>query len=153
RNKSVPKGASTNITSGSVASLNDVITFYHPQGEGNFPARRYVVDAVKIMNIVYNLRLITEAPEVKAAPLLPDEQVTSNPRALQPKDFRTWFSNLAGSLGINAIISDVEFTQENIEVKINGTNPKRIDYKFPCKVSGNVEIVSGDLYFGQYVGA
>lgn len=153
RNQSVLKGASTNITNGSVASLNDVITFYHPQGEGNFPARRYVVDAVKIMNIVYNLRLITEAPEVKAAPLLPDEQVTSNPAALQPKVFRTWFANLAGSLGMNAIISDVEFTQENIEVKINGTNPKRIDYKFPCKVSGNVEIVSGDLYFGQYVGA
>lgn len=153
RNQSVLKGASTNITSGSVASLNDVITFCHPKGEGNFPARRYVVDAVKVMNIVYNLRLITEAPEVKAAPLLPDEQVTSNPRALQPKVFRTWLANLAGSLGMNAIISDVEFTQENIEVKINGTNPKRIDYKFPCKVSGNVEIVSGDLYFGQYVGA
>ncbi len=153
RNKSVSKGASTNITNGSVASLNDVITFYHPQGEGSFPARRYVVDAVKLMNIVYNLRIITESPDVKASPLLPDEQITSNPRALQPKMFRTWFANLAEALGMNAIISDVGFTVDNIEVKINGSNSKRVDYKFPCKVSGNVEVVSGDLYFGQYVGA
>ena len=152
RNQSVKKGASTNITSGSVASLCDIITFYHPQGEGNFPARRYVVDAVKLMNIVYNLRLITEAPDVKAAPLLPDEQVTSNPTALQPKTFRTWFANLANSLGMNALISDVDFTVKNLEVKINSSNSKRLDYKYPVKVSGNVEIVSGDLYFGQYVG-
>lgn len=152
RNQSVLKGASTNITNGSVASLNDIITFYHPQGEGNFPARRYVVDAVKLMNIVYNLRLITEAPALKSAPLVPDTQVTSNPTAVQPKMFKTWFANLAVSLADNALISDADFTIDNLEVKISSSNSKRIDYKFPCKVSGNVEIVSGDVYFGQYVG-
>lgn len=152
RNQSVMKGASTSIASGSVAELNDVVTFYHPAGDGKYPSRRYVVDAVKLMNIVYNLRLITESDEVKGAPLVPDEQVTSNPTALQPKTFRTWFANLADSLGRNAIISDVEFTVKNIEVSIDGENPKRVNYVFPVKVSGNVEVVSGDVYFGQYVG-
>ena len=72
RNMAVMKGASTNITNGSVAELNDIITFYHPAGSGKFPVRRYVVDAVKVANIVYNLRLITEADEIKGAPLVPD---------------------------------------------------------------------------------
>ena len=151
RNQSVMKGSSTNIANGSVAELNDIVTFYHPDGEGKYPSRRYVVDAVKLMNIVYNLRLITEADAVKGAPLVPDFQVTSNPTALQPKTFKTWFINLADSLGLNAIISDVDFTIENITVTIDSENSKRVNYVFPCKVSGNVEVVSGDLYFGQYV--
>lgn len=151
RNQSVMKGASTNIANGSVAELNDIITFYHPQGGGKYPAWRYVVDCVKLMNIVYNLRLLTESDEVKGAPLVPDEQVTSNPNALQPKTFRTWFTNLAKSLGDKALISDVEFTVKNLVVSIDTENPKRINYVFPVKVSGNVEVVSGDVYFGQYV--
>lgn len=152
RNQSVMKGASTNITNGSVAELNDIVTFYHPAGSGKFPIRRYVVDAVKLANVVYNLRLITESDEVKGAPLVPDEQVTSNPTAIQPKMFHTWLANLATSLGMAAIISDPEFTIKNIEVGIDSENPKRVNYTFPCKISGNVEVVSGDVYFGQYVG-
>lgn len=152
RNQAVMKGASTNVTNGSVAELNDVITFYHPAGGGKYPAWRYVVDCVKLMNIVYNLRLITESDEVKGAPLVPDEQVTTNPTVLQPKTFRTWFTNLATSLGANALISDVKFTVDKLTVTIDSENPKRVNYVFPVKVSGNVEVVSGDVYFGQYVG-
>lgn len=151
RNQAVQKGASTNIASGSVAEINDTVTFYHPAGGGKYPAWRYVVDCVKLMNIVYNLRLITEADDVKGAPLVPDEQVTSNPAALQPKTFKTWFANLAASLGLNALISDVDFTVENIEVSIDSENSKRINYVFPVKVSGNAEVISGDVYFSQYV--
>lgn len=152
RNQAVMKGASTSIPNGSVAELNDVVTFYHPTSAGKYPAWRYVVDAVKLMNIVYNLRLITESDEVKGAPLVPDEQVTTNPTAVQPKMFKTWFANLAVSLGEAALISDVEFTIENLEVKIDTENSKRINYIFPVKISGNVEVISGDVYFGQYLG-
>lgn len=151
RNQAMQKGASTNITSGSAAELNDIVTFYHPAGGGKYPAWRYVVDCVKLMNIVYNLRLITEADDVKGAPLVPDGQVTTNPKALTPNMFRTWFANLAKSLGLNALISDVDFTVENIEVSIDSENGKRINYVYPVKVSGNVEVVSGDVYFSQYV--
>lgn len=153
RNQSVMKGASTNITNGSVAELNDVVTFYHPAGSGKFPIRRYVVDAVKLANVVYNLRLIFERDEIKGAPLVPDEQVVSNPNAVQPKMFKTDLANLAAALGAAAIISDVKFTTDNLSVGIDSENPKRVNYVFPIKISGNVEIVSGDVYFGQYVGS
>ncbi len=152
RNNAVKKGSSTNITSGSVAAINDVVSFYHPTGEGNFPARRYIVDGVKLMNIVYNLRIITEDPSVKASPLIPENQPTSNPTAKSTKDFKTWFANLAKSLGDNALISDVEFTIKNMKVSIDSANSKRVNYTFPVKVSGNIEVVDGDVLFGQYVG-
>lgn len=152
RNQSLLKGASTNIKSGSVAELCDVVTFYHPDGEGKYPGRRYVVDAVKLMNIVYNCRLITESDEVKGAPLVPDKQVTTNPKAIKPVTVKGWLANLAHSLALAAIISDEDFTKDNLTVGINTENPKRIDYVFPCKLSGNVEVISGDIYFGFYLG-
>lgn len=152
RNLSVQKGSSTNVINGSLAEMNDTVTMYHPADGGKFPLRQHVVDAVKLMNIVYNLRLITEADDVKGAPLVPDDQVTTNATALQPKTFKTWFANLAKSLGLNAIISDPDFTIENTTVEIDDENPKRVNYVFPVKLSGNVEVVSGDVYFGQYLG-
>ena len=151
RNQSLLKGSSTNIKSGNVAELCDIVTMYHPEAEGKYPGRRYVVDAVKLMNIEYNCRLITESDDVKGAPLVPDKQVTTNPAAIQPKTIKGWLANLAHSLALNAIISDEDFTKENLSVGINGENPKRVDYVFPCKLSGNVEVISGDIYFGFYL--
>ena len=150
RNQSVLKGASTNIPNGSVAELNDIVTFYHASGDGKFPVWRYVCKAVKIMNIVFNLRLICESNEVKAAALITDDDETENPSAVQPKMFKTWFANLAKTLGKSAIISDVKFTIKNIKVEIDSENPDRINYIFPAKVSGNVEVISGQAYIGQY---
>ena len=152
RNQSVLKGSSTNIKSGNVAELNDIITMYHPDSEGKYPGRRYVVDAVKLMNVEYNCRLITESNDVKGAPVVPDKQITTNPKAIKPKTVKGWLANLAHSLALAAIISDEDFTKENLSVGINSENPKRVDYVFPCKLSGNVEVISGDIYFGFYQG-
>lgn len=153
RNQSVAKGSSTNITSGSVAAINDTVSFYHPAGSGRFPARRYIVDGVKLMNIVYNLRIITEAPDVKASPLVSENQPTINPTAKSTKDFKTWFANLAVSLGENAILDDSEFTIKNLVVERDSANKNRVNYKFPAAISGNIEIVDGEVLFGQRVTA
>lgn len=152
RNASVSKGSSTNIKTGNVAELCDVVTMYHPLNEGKYPSRRYVVDIIKLMNIVYNVRLIMEADELKGAPLIEDETVTSNKTAIQPKTVKTWFLNLAKNLADQAIIQDVETTKDGLEVSIDSENPKRLNVVFPVKLSGNVEITSTDIYFGFYVG-
>ena len=152
RNNAVGKGSSTNIKTGSVAELNDVVTMYHPSGEGKYPSKRYVVDLVKLMNIVYNVRLIIESDAVKGAPLVTDDTVTSNEAALQPKTFRTWFANLADSLADVALITEPKFTKKNLSVAISSENPKRIDVVYPVKLSGNVEVASVDLRFGFYLG-
>jgi phage tail sheath gpL-like len=151
RNNAVAKGASTNIKNGSVAELNDVITFYHPDGEA-VSSRRYVVDLVKLMNVVFNVRLIMEADEVKGAPLVSDATSTTNPKAVQPKTIRAALMNLANSLASFAVIQEPEFTKRNMQVNISSQNPKRLDTRFPVKLSGNMEVTSADIYFGFYLG-
>jgi phage tail sheath gpL-like len=151
-NSSISKGASNNIKSGNVAELNDIVTFYHPAAEGKYPAKRYVVDLVKLQNIIYNVRLIMEQDSLKGAPLVSDETITTNPAAVSPKIVKTMFYNLADSLAKAAIIQEPEFTKKNMTVKINGENPKRLDVVFPVKLSGNVEVSSTDVYFGFYLG-
>jgi phage tail sheath gpL-like len=152
RNNSVAKGASTNVKTGSVAELNDIITFYHPDGEA-IPSRRYVVDLVKLMNVVFNVRMIMEADEMKGAPLVSDATPTTNPRAIQPKTVKTNLMNLANSLSREAITQEPVFTKENLVVKIDSFNPKRLNVQYPCKLSGNVEVTSTDIYFGFYLEA
>jgi phage tail sheath gpL-like len=152
RSSSVNKGSSTNIPNGSVAELNDIITFYHPESEGKFPSKRYVCDMVKLQNIVFNVKLIMEADALKGAPLVSDDTVTVNPAAVSPKVIKTSFYNLADSLGLAAIITTPEFTKKNMTVKIDSENPKRVNVSFPVKISGNVEISSTDVYFGFYLG-
>jgi phage tail sheath gpL-like len=151
RNNAVLKGASTNIKNGSVAELNDIITFYHPDGEA-IPGYRYVVDCIKLMNVVFNIRMIMEADAIKGAPLVSDATPTTNPKAVQPKTIKTAMINLANSLAAYALIQEPEFTKKKLVVKISSMNPKRLDTQFPCKLSGNVEVTSNDIYFGFYLG-
>jgi phage tail sheath gpL-like len=152
RNNSVTKGSSTNIKVGSVAELNDIVTFWHPDNEIN-PSRRYVVDLVKLQNIVFNVRMILESDKMKGAPLVSDATPTTNPLAVQPKTVKASLMNLATNLSLFAIMQEPEFTKTKLVVKISSINPKRLDVQFPCKLSGNVEVTSADIYFGFYLGA
>jgi hypothetical protein len=152
RDAALKLGASTNTKAGSLAVLADIVSFYHPAGETP-PAYRYIVDQIKLMNILYNLDIIQETN--KGRPLLPDGTPTNDPDAIQPKMVITLLSTLADSLekGRSAIISDSAFTKTNMTCTINSTNPKRLDIVFPVKLSGNVEVNSTDVYFSFYLGA
>jgi phage tail sheath gpL-like len=152
RNNAITKGASTNLKVGSVAELNDIVTFYHPENE-MIPSRRFVVDLVKLQNVVFNVRMIMESDEKKGAPLVSDNTVTTNPRAIQPKTIKTELMNLADALARAAIIQEPIFTKERLVVKIDSTNPKRVNTQYPVKLSGNVEVISNDIYFGFYLEA
>jgi len=152
RDASVKKGSSTNIKNGSVAELNDIITFWHPESEGTFPSRRSVANMVKLQNIVFNVRLIMEADELKGAPLVKDDQPTDNPKAVAPKVIKTYLMNLATSLGKEAILADADFTKKNLTVKLDKSNPNRLNNTFPSKLSGNLEITDSLIQFGFLLG-
>jgi phage tail sheath gpL-like len=150
RNSAMQKGASTNKKAGSVAELCDIVTFWHPEDE-SIPSRRYVVDLVKLQNVVFNVRLIMESSEFKGAPLVSDATPTVNPWAVQPKMIRTALMNLANSLAAYAIIQEPEFTKAGLSADISSQNPKRLDVRYPVKLSGNLEVSSTDIYFGFYL--
>jgi phage tail sheath gpL-like len=152
RDSAVKKGASTNIKNGSVAELNDIITFWHPESEGTFPSRRGVVTMVKLQNIVFNIRLIMEADALKGAPLIADIQPTRNRAAQSPKMIKASLMNLADSLAMEAILAESEFTKKSLTVKLDTANPNRLNEVFPVKLSGNIEITDSLIQFGFLLG-
>ncbi len=152
RDEAVKKGSSTIEVRDEVVTISDVVTFYHPSGDP-LPAYRYVVDIVKIMNIIFNLDLIFATTEWDGAPLVPDNTLTTNRSAKKPKAAVTAVANLIDSLAGEAIISDPETAKSTIEAGINGSNPKRLDVAFTIQISGNSNIISIDLNYGFFFGA
>lgn len=151
RDLAVKKGASTVEVRDNVVTISDVVTMYHPTGE-EIPAYRFVTDIVKLQNIIYNLDLEFVSPQWDGAPLIPDDQPTVNPKAKKPKMAVAAIAALADNLGLEAIISEPDYTKKNTVAQISTQNPKRLDVKVPVKVSGNANIISVDLEFGFYFG-
>jgi phage tail sheath gpL-like len=151
RNNSVGKGSSTGIKVGSVTELNDIVTMWHPDDE-SIKSRRYVVDMIKLQNVVFNVRMVMEDSTVKGAPLVPDSNPTKHPRAIKPKVIKTRLMNLSNDMALACLLAESDFTKANLVVKISNVNPKRLDTQFPCKLSGNVEVTSSDIYFGFLLG-
>lgn len=151
RDSAIKKGSSSVEVKDSVVNVSDVVTFYHPTGDP-IPAYRYVVDIVKLQNIIFNLDLIFATPEWDGAPLIPDNQPTVNRSAKKPKAAVAAVASMLDSLGLNAIISDPETAKANTLAEINDQNPKRLDVSTTVQLSGNTNIISVDLNFGFFFG-
>lgn len=151
RDSAIKKGSSSVEVKDGVVNVSDVVTFYHPTGDP-IPAYRYVVDIVKLQNIIFNLDLIFATKEWNGAPLIPDDQPTVNRAAKKPKSAVAAVAAMLDSLGLNAIISDPETAKENTIAAINDQNPKRLDVSTTVQLSGNTNIISVDLNFGFFFG-
>ena len=151
RDVAIKKGSSSVEVKDGVVNVSDVVTFYHPMGDP-IPAYRYVVDIVKLQNIIFNLDLIFATPEWDGAPLIPDNQPTVNRSAKKPKAAVAAVASMLDSLGLNAIISDPETAKANTIAEINDQNPKRLDVSTTVQLSGNTNIISVDLNFGFFFG-
>lgn len=151
RDAAVKAGSSTVEVKDGVINLSDIVTFYRPTGEDP-PAYRYVVDIVKVQNIIFNLDIRFANVEWDGAPLIPDNQPTVNIRAKKPKMAVAVVSAVIDGLAGQAIISDPKFSKSTIVCGIDSQNPKRLNLRFTSKLSGNTNIVSIDHAFGFYFG-
>jgi len=151
RDTAVKGGSSTIQVKDGVVNLSDTVTFYHPTGDTT-PAYRYVVDIIKIMNIIFNVDIIFAGKPWDGAPLVPNSQATTNPLAKKPKDAIAALATLTDNLDLQAITADGATTKKAIQAGINGQNPKRLDVIYPVKVSGNANIISLDLEFAFFFG-
>ena len=152
RDQAVKAGSSTVEVKDGVVNISDVVTFYHPTGD-ILPAYRFVVDIVKIQQILFNLDLIFAVPAWDGAPLIPDDQPTSNPTAKKPKMAIAAIAALIDSLGLSAIISAPGDAKATLVAGISETNPKRLDVSFTVQIRGNTNIVSVDFFFGFFFGS
>jgi len=151
RDSAVKKGSSTTEVKDGVINVADVITFYHPTGDA-IPAYRFVVDIVKLQNIIFNLDLEFATAKWDGAPLIPDDQPTVNRDAKKPKTAVAAVSAILDSLGLNAFISDPETAKANTFAEIDSANPKRLNVVTTVQLAGNTNIISVDLDFGFYFG-
>ena len=151
RDQVVKGGSSTIEVKDGVINISDVVTMYHPDGDP-IPAYRYVVDIVKLMNIIFNLDIEFATAKWDGAPLIPDDQPTVNRDAKKPKTAVAAVSAILDSLGLNAIISDPETAKKNTLAEIDPGNPKRLNLTTTVQLSGNANIISVDLNFGFFFG-
>jgi len=151
RDQAIKLGSSTIEVVDGVVTVGDVVTFYRPTGEEP-PAYRYVVDIVKLQNIIYNFDLEFSKVEWAGAPLIPDGQPTVNPNARMPKSAVAAACAILDSLGLNAIISDPETAKDNTSAAIDSLNPKRLNLTTVVQLSGNTLIKDITLNFGFFFG-
>lgn len=151
RDAAVQGGSSTIQLVDNVVEMSDTVTFYHPTGEEP-PAYRFVNDQVKVWQSIFNLGLIFEADDWKGAPLIPDDQPTTNPDAKKPKDAVTAISVMIDSLGLEAIVSDPATAKSTIVANISTTNPRRLDVSYTYQISGNTGIISITANWGFFFG-
>ena len=151
RESAVEKGSSTIEVKDGVVNISDIVTFHHPLGDP-LPEYRYVCDIVKLQNLLFNLNLIFATAEWDGAPLIPDDQPTTNASAKQPKMAVAAVNAMIDSLALNAIISDPKTAKANTIAQISSLNPKRLDVALTVQLSGNTNIISVDLNFGFYFG-
>jgi hypothetical protein len=151
RDLAVKGGSSTVEVRDGVVTLSDVVTFYHPTGQ-DVPPYRYVVDIIKLQNVIYNISLRFATPSWDGAPLIPDNQATSNRTARKPRSAVAEVHSVIEGLGLEAIISDVAFAKANTQAAIDTQNPKRLNVATTMKISGNANIISIDFNFGFFFG-
>jgi phage tail sheath gpL-like len=148
---SVKAGTSTTAVVDGLVTMLDTVTMYHPDGEDP-PAYRYVVDIIKLQNVIFNLSLIFSSANWNGAPLIPDADPTTEPTAKKPKDAVAAVNTKLDALGSKAILSDPATAKKTTVATIDGGNPKRLNVETTVQVSGNTNVVSVDLFFGFFFG-
>lgn len=152
RDAAVKGGSSTVSVRDGVVTIEDVVTFYRPTGDP-MPAYRYVVDIIKLQNVLYNIDLEFAQPEWDGAPLIPDGQPTTNPNARKPKAAKAAANAIVDALALAAILSDPKTTKAATVASIDSQNPKRLNLTIPVKLSGNANVKAVGLKFGFYFGS
>lgn len=144
-------GSSTAELRNGVVCVSDVVTPYAPDGD-DLPAYRWVVDIVRLQNVIYNVNALFDSENWAGKILIPDGQVSENPDARHPSDAVAALSALADNLCSQAICSDPDTMKASITAAINSQNNRRLDVGMTAILSSNAGVISVDLKFGFFFG-
>jgi phage tail sheath gpL-like len=151
RDAAIKAGSSTIEVVDREIQISNVVTFYAPTGEP-IPAYRFVVDIVKLQNVIFNLDLIFASDDWAGAPLIPDDQPTVNRDAKKPSMAVAEVAAVLDGLGLQAIISDPTTAKANTTAGIDSGNPKRLNVETTLQLAGNTNIINVTLNFGFFFG-
>jgi len=151
RDVAIKAGSSTIEVVDGVPEISNLVTPYSPQGEP-IPAYRFIVDIVKLQNVIFNIDLIFANDDWQGKPLIPDDSPTANPNARKPKSAVAAINDVLDSLGLAAIISDAKTAKTTTIAQIDVGNPKRLNAETTIQLSGNTNIINTTLNFGFFFG-
>lgn len=140
RDSIVKKGSSTVTLSAGRYKIEDFVTTYHPDGEIP-PQFRYCRNLMLDFNVRFTYYLLEQINVVDKA-IAADEDVVSVSGVIKPKMWKQIVDNMAFDLGKRALIADVAFMQESIEVGLSTSNPDRLETFFKYKRTGIARIAS-----------
>lgn len=152
RDAAVKAGCSTIEVRDGIVKLSDTVTCYHPTGEEP-PGFRYVVDWAKRCTIINELDIEFNSSKWAGVPLIPDNQVSTNPAAKRPKDAVASLYRIIDVTSLDAILADPDFAKEASSASIGTTNPKRLDVKLVAMLAGNTNVISIDFASGFNYGS
>lgn len=147
RNTLEVNGISTTISDNGAPEIQDVVTFYRPDGVQDL-GYKYIVDIMKSFDWLFNLKLRFNGPKWEAVILVNDDDVTHNPYARRPSNAVSEIYGLIDSFALDAIIVDKDFAKQNTRAEIDPDNPNRINTNTTVKYSGSGRISSHTLNFG-----
>jgi phage tail sheath gpL-like len=138
RNLAVNSGSSTTVVKDGVVEIGDLVTTYHPAADP-VDEWRFVVDLVRLQNVIYNLNLYLAT--LDGRPIINDGDATNEATAISPSTVKAGLAGVLSGLGLAAILADVINTNKLITVVIDGNNSKRFNITTPVKLSGNANII------------
>jgi phage tail sheath gpL-like len=148
RDSSLKKGVSTIISKDGVLKIEDMVTFYHPDGEQPDPGYQWVVDIVKLQNIVNSIRVKFSGPDWEGMTILADADISTKPTVRRPKDVKGAFFGLVDSWVSEAWATDADFSKENMLVFKNPSARNRFDATVPVKISDSLRQQDYTIKFG-----
>lgn len=147
RDIAIKGGSGSTQVKNSVIQISDTVTFYHPDGDPD-PAYRYVVDIVRLQNIIFSFDMEFAQVKWDGAPTIPDDQDTTNPNAKKPKMYKAAAATIVDTLALRAVLAKPAESKAGIIAELDPSNSKRVNLCVPVTFSGNSNIISIDLKFG-----
>lgn len=142
----VKKGASTVDFVNNKYQVQDFVTCYHPDGEVP-PQFRYCRNLMIDFNIKFGYRLLEEINVVDHA-IANNDDIVDVDKVIKPKQWKQIVDAYASELGRRALIADVPFMQDSIQVGLSATNPDRLETFFKYKRTGIARIGSTTVEAG-----
>ena len=137
----VKKGNSTVDLVGGKYVIQDFVTTYHKLGETP-PQFRYVRNLTVDFNIRYAYYLLEQINVVDHV-ISGDNDITSVSGVIKPKQWKGILSTtLFPDLAKRALITGVDFSQNNLSVGISSTNPDRFETAFSYKRTGTARVIA-----------
>lgn len=140
RDSFVKKGCSTVDLVAGKYIVQDFVTTYHPVGETP-PQFRYCRNLMLDFNVRYGYYLLEQINVVDHA-IASNNDVVSVQSTIKPKQWIQILNAYADDLGKRALIVEVDFMKDSIDVDLSTTNPDRLETFFRYKRSGFARISS-----------